>query len=308
MAIENITKMTPAEVDNILVEAMTAGSRAEQMIDAMTESNEKRTQQLDSALDTIASYELSETETAYWDKRVQTVQAEITKGEAIIAEYTPLLASANATQKECNAEYYRRNGWTRFWIVINSNGHIHSSMNCTTCFPTTQYGWLPNLSGSTNAEVVELAGMSACTICFPDAPVEFRNRPSQIEEPAKKAAREAREAAKAEKEAKAAVKAIANPDGSVIKLSGRFGDRIKTVAEAQRVFVNNLESIILDETKRYVMPNREYLAEMKVDNGILLTAIAHKRSILTSTVVTEEEVLAEMTKKANVKIKRDWKV
>lgn len=307
MAIENITKMTPAEVDNILVEAMTVASRAEQMIDVATDTKAKRTQHLDSALDTIANYELSETEKAYWEKRVKTVQAEIAKNEEMIAEYLPQLAAANITQKDCNAEYYRRNGWTRFWIVINSNGHIHSSMNCTTCFPTTQYGWLPNLSGSTDAQVVELAGMSACTICFPDAPVEFRNRPSQIEEPAKKAAREAREAAKAEKEAKAAVKAIANPDGSVIKLSGRFGDRIKTVAEAQRVFVNNLESIILDDTKRYVIPNREYLAEMKVDNGILLTAIAHKRTVLTGTEVTEDEVMAEMTKKANVKIKRDWK-
>lgn len=307
MAIANITTMTPAEVDNILVEAMTEASRAEQMIDVATDTKAKRTEHLDSALDTIASYKLSETEQAYWNKRVEQVKAEIAKNDAMIAEYTPKLEAANAVQKECNAEYYRRNGWTRFWIVINSNGHIHSSMNCTTCFPTTQYGWLPNLSGSTDAEVVELAGMSACTICFPDAPVEFRNRPSQIEEPAKKAAREAREAAKAEKEAKAAVKAIANPDGSVLKLTGRFGDRIKTVAEAQRVFVNNLESVLLDESGRYVIPNREYLAEMKADNVLLLTALAHKRSVLSGETVTEDEVMAEMTKKANAKIKRDWK-
>lgn len=307
MAIANITTMTPAEVDNILVEAMTVASRAEQMIDAMTDSNEKRTTQVDSALDVIANYTLSDTEKTYWDTRVAQIKAEIAKGEAIIAEYTPQLAEANATQKECNAEYYRRNGWTRFWIVINSNGHIHSSMNCTTCFPTTQYGWLPNLSGSTNAEVVELAGMSACTICFPDAPVEFRNRPSQIEEPAKKAAREAREAAKAEKDAKAALKAITNPDGTVVKLTGRFGDKIKTLAEAQRVFVNNLESIILDDTKKYVMPNREYLAELKANNEILLKAIVHKRGLLNGAPVAEADVMAEMTKKANVKIKRDWK-
>lgn len=306
MAIANITTMTPAEVDNILVEAMREASRAEQMIDAMTDSNAKRTTSLESALDAIANYSLSETEKTYWEGRVSKVKAEIAKGDEVIAEYTPKLAEANAVQKECNAEYSRRNGWTRFWIVINSNGHIHSSMNCTTCFPTTQYGWLPNLSGSTNAEVVDLAGMSACTICFPDAPVETRNRPSQIEDPEKKAAREAREAAKAEKDAKAALKAITNPDGSVVKLTGRFGDRIKTLAEAQRVLVNNLVSVILDDTKRHEIPNREYVAEMKADIGILLTAIAHKRSILNGTAVTEDEVREEMTKKANVKIKKEW--
>lgn len=306
MAIANITTMTPAEVDNILVGAMQASSRAEQMIDAVTDSNAKRTVSLQSALDAIANYSLSESEKTYWDGRVTKVKAEIAKGEEVIAEYTPQLEKARGLEAECNAEYYRRKGWSRFWIVINSNGHIHSSMNCTTCFPTTQYGWLPNLSGSTNAEVVELAGMSACTICFPDAPVETRNRPSQIEDPAKKAAREAREAAKAEKDAKAALKAITNPDGSVVKLTGRFGDKIKTLAEAQRVCVNNLESIILDESGRYVIPNREYVAEMKADVTILLTAIAYKRGVLNGAPVSEDEVLADLTKKANAKIKRDW--
>lgn len=306
MAIANITTMTPAEVDNILVGAMQVASRAEQMIDAMTDSNDKRKVSLESALDAIAKYSLSDSEKAYWEGRVSKVQAEIAKGEEIIAEHTPKLAEANATQKECNAEYARRNGWSRFWIVINSNGHIHTSMNCTTCFPTTQYGWLPNLSGSTDAEVVELAGMSACTICFPDAPVDTRNRPSKIEDPEKKAAREAREAAKAEKDAKAALKAITNPDGSVVKLTGRFGDRIKTLAEAQRVLVNNLVSVILDDTKRHEIPNREYVEEMKADIVILLTAIAHKRSILNGTTVTKDEIREEMTKKANAKIKKEW--
>lgn len=303
MTIENITTMTPSEVDNILVNAMFVVGRNEQLIEAFTTSNDAKRKNLEKNLSNIEGIELSDYEKSYWAKRTVQVRAEIAKGEAAIAEATPVLEAARITEAECNEEYNRRGGWTRFWIVSNSNGHIHTSLYCSTCFPTTQYAWLPNLSGSTNAEVVELAGMSACTICFPDAPVDTRNRPSKIEEPAKQAAREERERKAAEKAAKVAEKGITNPDGSVVKLSGRYGDKIKTLTEAQRVFVNNLVSILLDDNGRHVIANREYLEEMKTDNEILKTAIVHKNAGKK----TEDEVVAELTKKAETKIKREWK-
>lgn len=43
-----------------------------------------------------------------------------------------------------NAQY---NGWSRFFLVQNNGGHIHSSMNCSTCFPSTMFAWLPTVSG-----------------------------------------------------------------------------------------------------------------------------------------------------------------
>jgi hypothetical protein len=64
-------------------------------------------------------------------------------------------------------------GWSRFFLVAQANGHIHSSMSCTTCYPTTQYGWLPTLSGLTEADAVAAQGPRLCTICFPSAPVEW---------------------------------------------------------------------------------------------------------------------------------------
>jgi hypothetical protein len=71
---------------------------------------------------------------------------------------------------------YARRPWTRFFLVSNSGGHIHSSMHCSTCYPTTRYGWLPNLSGLTEAEAVAAHGAILCTVCYPSAPVEYTDR------------------------------------------------------------------------------------------------------------------------------------
>lgn len=70
------------------------------------------------------------------------------------------------------AEYQRR-PWTRFFLVQNNGGHIHSSMSCSTCYITTRFGWLPNLSGLTEAEAVAAHGAILCTVCYPSAPVEW---------------------------------------------------------------------------------------------------------------------------------------
>lgn len=302
MTTKNITEMTPAEVDTMLVRAMEQAIKHNTIIGSQTERVEGYEQNVERFSETLTYPTLSDTDRKYWEGRVAKYKDDIAKAEGFIAESTPLLKSALKEKSACEAEFGRRGGWTRFWIVVNSNGHIHTSMSCTTCFPTTAYAWLPAISGKTNAEIVELAGESACTICFPDAPVDTRNRPSQLEDPAKKAAREEREAKKAAADAKKAAKAIANPDGSVIKLSGSFGNKVYTESEAQRIFVDNLVSIIMDdEDERYRIPNREYVEEKKADNKVLLTALAHKRQ------TTEEEELVVLTKKARVKIKRDYK-
>lgn len=74
-------------------------------------------------------------------------------------------------------EYHQLNdlytGWSRFFLVTSSKGHIHSSMHCSTCRPTTGYGWLPHLSGRTEADCVEEFGAALCTVCYPSAPVEW---------------------------------------------------------------------------------------------------------------------------------------
>jgi hypothetical protein len=65
-------------------------------------------------------------------------------------------------------------GWSRFFLVTSSAGHIHSSMRCHSCYPTTTYGWRPDLSGKSEAEAVALLGPALCSVCFPSAPVEHQ--------------------------------------------------------------------------------------------------------------------------------------
>lgn len=74
------------------------------------------------------------------------------------------------------AENYE--GWSRFFTV--PGGHIHSSMNCSTCNKNglaTQFTWNPELSGLSEKDAVKLLGPSLCTVCFPSAPVRYKQHP-----------------------------------------------------------------------------------------------------------------------------------
>ena len=69
---------------------------------------------------------------------------------------------------------YERTRWSRFFMVTSSaGGHIHSDMSCSTCYPTTQYGWLPELSGLTERDAVDAEGPLLCSVCYPSAPTEW---------------------------------------------------------------------------------------------------------------------------------------
>lgn len=87
------------------------------------------------------------------------------------------LAALKDEAAPLNAEHTRR-GWSRFFLVAAAGGHIHSSTHCSTCNRNgrpTQFSWLPDLSGKSEAEAVEDQGARLCTVCFPDAPVEWTN-------------------------------------------------------------------------------------------------------------------------------------
>lgn len=90
------------------------------------------------------------------------------------------LDRARAAFVACDAEQaplddaFLANPWTRFFLVTSSsNGHIHSSMSCSTCRMTTEFTWLPELSGKTEADAVAAHGPLLCSVCFPSAPVEW---------------------------------------------------------------------------------------------------------------------------------------
>jgi hypothetical protein len=127
---------------------------------------------------------------------------------------------------------YAEHRWSRFFLVLNNNGHIHSSTSCTTCYVTTDFGWLPDLSGLTEADAVEQQGKILCSVCFPSAPVEWTNGVSKATEEAKAE----RAAQKAERLAKKQAKALVpdDIDGGLVIGEGRsYRDRLTTIAAAK---------------------------------------------------------------------------
>jgi hypothetical protein len=149
--------------------------------------------------------------------------------------YREVAAQARIEQAPFAAEWARRGGWTRAYLAVtNGNGHVHSSMNCSTCNregKRTAFARLAEVSGLDLAEIIDLAGERACTTCYTGAPVSALQQATRLfskDEIKAKAEREAKAAKLAEKKAKAAAAAITNPDGST--LTGPLGkwDEIKT--------------------------------------------------------------------------------
>ena len=161
---------------------------------------------LESAEDSIKFYE------KYYPTSVEKIQESRDKAAKIKLE----ISFINIEIGKLNA-IYNQDPWTRAFLVINSNGHVHSSMDCSTCFPTTRYQWLIQYSNDDEATIVEDAGEDACTICYPSAPAEVLNRPSRIVT----ADKVAKAAAKAERDAKKAAR-IAKEKANAPTASGEF--------------------------------------------------------------------------------------
>lgn len=190
-------------------------------------------------------------------------------------------------------EFTTRGGWSRAYLVDNaSEGHVHSSMHCSTCNngeSRTRFHWVTDMSGHAESEIVDAAGESACTTCYPSAPVDTLKRPSRIEGPNQKAAREAAEQRATEKRTRDAAKvakAIANPDGSPLRV-GSYGP-IATESTAQQELVR----IIADHRAFGYRPHQE-------DQDVLFAALAAKRG------VTVDELRPAIEEKVKAKIKRD---
>jgi hypothetical protein len=96
----------------------------------------------------------------------------VIKRAALIRESHAILAEA----EPYDLEFTLRGRWNRFFLVQNNGGHIHSSMSCSTCRYTTRFGWLPQISGQTEAEAVAAHGAILCTVCYPSAPTEWTDR------------------------------------------------------------------------------------------------------------------------------------
>lgn len=104
-------------------------------------------------------------------------------------------------------------GWTRYYHVTNANGHVHTSMSCSSCFPDTEFAWRTDLSDLTAEQVVEREAYNACSVCMPIAPAE------------QKAARVAYN--KRQREQRAAEKAAAKREKELAKLPRQHSQALK---------------------------------------------------------------------------------
>ena len=170
----------------------------------------------DKRWDLSSKLDIAEGTKKFYEKHYATRVDEIEKAIEKIAEIKSEISAVNVEIAKLN-KIYNQDPWTRAFLVLASNGHVHSSMDCNTCFPTTRYNWLVQYSNDDENTIVEDAGQDACTICYPSAPADVLNRPSRIVTADKIAKAEA----KAERDAKKAVR-IAKEKANAPTASGKF--------------------------------------------------------------------------------------
>jgi hypothetical protein len=288
----DLTAQTPVEIDTQLAEILKARYAAEdrqarvlstlhslvgdRKVYSWARGQRQGTWQLSTTEVINKAYEQR-----YTDSRIG---REVTSFEETVAK----LVSLGQEARPLNAEFDRRGGWTRAYLVDNDNGHVHSSMNCSSCYVTTRFSWVTALSGHDEAEIVDEAGERACTVCYPSAPVDVLHRASRIEGPNQRSAREEREArqvAKVNRDAEKAAKAISNPDGSPLK--GKFD----TLATERSAWIEIVENIV---------NHREYGYDANTEvNNRILCALHHKLG------TSIDELRAQIEIKVAAKIKRE---
>ena len=170
----------------------------------------------DKRWDLSSKLDIAEGTKKFYEKHYPTRVEEIGKAIEKIAEIKSEISAVNVEISKLN-KIYNQDPWTRAFLVLASNGHVHSSMDCNTCFPTTRYNWLVQYSNDDENTIVEDAGQDACTICYPSAPAEVLNRPSRIVT----ADKVAKAQAKAERDAKRVAK-LAKEKADAPTASGEF--------------------------------------------------------------------------------------
>jgi hypothetical protein len=219
---------------------------------------------IEDAQDSIKFYE------KHYPNRVEEIQKHKDKVAELSKEYAQIkleIARLDAI--------YDQDPWTRAFLVINSNGHVHSSMDCNTCFATTRYQWLIQYSNDDEKTIVEDAGQDACTICYPSAPAEVLNRPSRIVTEDKVAKAKAKAERDAKREAKIAKEKANAPTKSGEFLyfkQGRYTQVIKTERTAVSEWLNN-QYWILNSS------NPESQESKKQVNEIICQNLAEKNGV-----------------------------
>lgn len=263
---------------------------------------------MEQALDKLRA-KIDDPATAAWQRRSgeQSLQVWEETGTA--------LAANRQAQQPMHDEFDRRGGWGRAFLVTGGDGHVHSSMRCSSCNRgenPTEFQWMTQFSGAPESEIVDAAGWRACTVCFPTAPVgTAKTLPTRMfsdDELAKEQARAEREAAKVARNAKK-VAAGLTPDGSPLRLDwsedapgwdrNPDGSRAHSVRSRPHTESFKTERAATQWLVQEVAWGADWEGPKKPAFDTIVAAIAAKHSR------DENDVRAELMDKVAAKIKRD---
>lgn len=289
---ETLKAQSPVEVDTVLVAAMMEEQKAE----AVLERCEKAIKVWGAKVEEFSDPKLVAGDPDFWNRRLLDYKGKIETARGEVEATLPKLAAAQKIIKMCDEEYDSR-PWQRYYLTLNSNGHLHLSRNCSTLRPTTVLAFIPEVSGFSTDEIIDSVGSVACDICFPG--MQSHAPKIRLELPDKKAARLEREQAKAERDAKKNAKSITGRDGEPLRTKG--DGLIKTESEAQRLAVQNLAWLKSVDSGKHIVYNDTIVPERQNDVVTLIDALAYKRGTDTQT------QMAELSKKAEAKFKRDYR-
>lgn len=240
----DLTSQTPVEIDTRLAELYmqqyAADARADGYVKAIQDAvglivNSGPSWRRSAATWTQVEEYLAGAEDGYEKSRVERLYASMDEQRVESARLQEEMAPFHA-------EYLRRGRWTRAFLVVNNNGHVHKSMSCSTCYDSTYFNWLPMYSGQDEDQIVADAGERACTVCYPSAPVDVLKRATKIFSEDEKAA----QAARAEREAKRAARLAATITLTVQEKGWRAQSLVpKTVTwKTTRALQNDASSLV----------------------------------------------------------------
>lgn len=218
---EQLQKMTPPQVDELLgaVDSMMSvawhrkGVAQERIVIEATGSRHRNRVRMPFSEALIKVSVLAKENPA-------SSAADLLKG---LKDAAALVEAVTEVEDKFEAEFHRRGGWTRSYLV--TDGHAHRTNRCPTCHrggQRTPMHRFWEFSGMNEEEIVKRAGERACTVCYPSAPVaKGLEAPKSVmltpEEKKRAEQRDAETARRAEKKAKAAINAITQPDGTELR-------------------------------------------------------------------------------------------
>jgi hypothetical protein len=306
MAIKGLRNCTPVEIDTVLYHFYGLQSQAQAAYEQADRSVAELRMQISKVLDGEKVRGINTP--ADGVRLSQRLDTQFATMQRLESQRDALLDEAAPYERQ-----YNRRQWSRYFLVQNDNGHIHSSMGCSTCNRegiATRFGWLVELSGKAEADVTDEVGPNACTVCYPWA--------ETIREEAEKGARKARQDEKAAKDAEkariAAEKGITTPEGLPLNVGNHgFPDIAKTLRTAEIAATDSLVDLVtiqreaLDPEYAFLFQNGRTVEVRTME--ITLRAWYLLRSIAAKKGQTFEETFQVHEAKAQAKVRkndREW--